>query len=86
MKTKMFIIFNVEELPIVDFSNIWEQSQYTVRVSLDGTKTFIKWDTADPPWFLDNIQSKEGPYNPEEMSNILLTPEWNHPYPKPVGE
>lgn len=81
----MYIIFNVEELPIVDFSTTCEQSQYTVRISLDGTKTFIKWDVEEAPWFLDRLQTKEGPYSLEDMSTILLTPEWTSPVPKPVN-
>lgn len=82
----MYVILNVEELPIVDFSTICEQSQYTIRVSLDGTKTFIKWDTKEDPWFLYMLQTKEGPYNAEELSNILLSPEWTRPYPKPPDQ
>lgn len=84
-KNMKYIVFNVEELPVVDFSVICEQSQYTVRISLDGTKTFVKWGTEEAPWFLSLLQSKEGPYTLEEMSNILLTPEWTSPFPKPVN-
>lgn len=84
METKMYIIFNVEELPIVDFSSICEQSQYTVRISLDGTKTFVKWETEETPWFLSLLETKEGPYTLDQISNILLTPEWTHLTPKPI--
>lgn len=80
----MYIIFSVEELPKVDFSAICEQSQYTVRVSLDGTKTFIKWDLEHTPWFLSLLETKEGPYTLDQISDILTTPEWAHPTPKPI--
>lgn len=80
----MYIIFNIEELPKIDFSVACETSQYTVRKSLDGTKTFVKWDTNEPPWFLDLLNTKKGPYNLDEMSNILLSSEWSHTNPKPA--
>lgn len=71
-----YIIFNISELPKVDFSVVCENSQYTVRKSIDGTKTFVKWNTEEDPWFLSILETKEGPYTPQEMSNILSTPEW----------
>jgi hypothetical protein len=41
-----FLIFPVTELPKVDFSQVCETSEETVRKSVDGTKTFVKWDQA----------------------------------------
>ena len=39
--TKKYIIFRVEELHKVDFSIVEETSQYTVRKSINESKTFI---------------------------------------------
>lgn len=80
--SRKFIIFNVEELFKVDFSVICQTSQYTVIKSVDQTKTFIKWETEEDPWFLNMLETKEGPYTIEEMRNILSTPEWNPPIEK----
>lgn len=71
-----YIIFNVSELPKIDFSVVCENSQYTIRKSIDGTKTFVKWNTEEDPWFLNILETKEGPYTLQEMSDILLTLEW----------
>jgi len=38
-----YIIFNTSELPLIDFQDVKESSEQTVRKSLDGTKTFVKW-------------------------------------------
>lgn len=76
MESKLFIIFNVQELFKVDFSVVCEQSQYTVRKSVDGTKTFIKWNVGADPWFLDLLETREGPYTSEQMADIIQTPEW----------
>lgn len=79
-----YIIFNVNELPKVDFSAVCENSQYTIRKSIDGTKTFIKWESEHTPWFLSLLETKEGPYTLDQISNILLTPEWTHLTHKPI--
>ena len=76
---RQFMIFNTEELSQIDFTEVCETSIETVRKSLDGTKTFIKWDGEQTPISLEYLTTKEGPYTYEEILNILLTPEWNPP-------
>jgi hypothetical protein len=39
-------------------------------------KTFVKWISQETPFFVSNFTYKEGPYNHQEISNILLTDEW----------
>lgn len=41
-----YIIFNVSEIDKVDFNQVLETSAETLRRSVDGTKTFIKWDSS----------------------------------------
>ena len=41
-----YIIFNVSEVDKVDFNQVLETSAETLRRSVDGTKTFIKWDSS----------------------------------------
>lgn len=72
------IIFNVSELSIIDFSQVYETED--VRRSVDQTKAFIKWEHGNPPDFLDSLETKEGPYTYEEMTQILLTAEWLEPF------
>ena len=75
-----FMIFNVSELNVIDFTQVEETSINTVRKSVDGTKTFVKWDGATPDC-VNNLTTKEGPYTYEEMLTILATPEWTDPNP-----
>ena len=70
-----FMIFNVSELPLIDFTQVLETSLDTVRKSVDETKTFVKWDGVIPEC-VSNLTTKEGPYTYEEMIQILLEPEW----------
>ena len=76
-----FMIFNVSELDSVDFSEVLETSTETVRKSVDGTKTFVKWEGETIPPSVDALTTKEGPYNYEEILVILSGPEWTDPNP-----
>jgi alkyl hydroperoxide reductase subunit AhpC len=80
-ENRKFMIFDVSELPNIDFTQVCETSIDTVRKSVDGTKTFVKWDTEGIPSSVDSLTTKEGPYNYEEILTILSTPEWTNPNP-----
>jgi len=69
------MIFNVSELNQIDFSQVLETSQDTVRKSVDQTKTFVKWNDQIPDCVL-NLLTKEGPYSYDEMLEIMNTDEW----------
>ena len=75
-----FMIFNVSELPNINFEEVLETSIDTVRKSVDETKTFVKWDGVIPECVV-TLTTKEGPYTYDEILNILSTPEWSEPIP-----
>ena len=70
-----FMIFNVSELPLIDFNQVHETSQDTVRRSVDATLTFVKWDGAMPS-SVEALTTKQGPYTYDEILSILSGPEW----------
>ena len=74
--TRTFMIFNVSELNLIDFTQVCETSIDTVRKSLDGTKTFVKWDSEEIPSSVLSLTTNEGPYTYDEISIILNGPEW----------
>jgi hypothetical protein len=78
-ENREFMIFNVSELPDIDFTQVLETSIDTVRKSVDETKTFVKWDGATIPSSVAVLTTKEGPYTYEEILSILATPEWSDP-------
>ena len=73
---RQFMIFNVSELPQIDFTQVCETSIDTVRKSIDGTHTFVKWDGDTIPSSVEVLTTKEGPYTYTEILDILATPEW----------
>lgn len=78
---RKFMIFNVTELNLIDFSQVEETSVDTVRKSINGTKTFVKWDSEGIPSSVSSLTSKQGPYTHEAMLDILKTAEWLNPNP-----
>ena len=77
-----FVIFEVTELSLIDFTQVYETSYDTVRKSVDETKTFVKWEGIMPTC-VSNLTTKEGPYIYSEMLAILSTSEWIKPLPNP---
>ena len=73
------MIFNVSELNQIDFTQVCETSIDTVRKSIDGTKTFVKWDGSLIPPSVDALTTKEGPYTYSEMIEILAGIDWTNP-------
>ena len=78
MDTK-YIIFNVSELIKVNFSEVLETSSNTLRVSLDGSKTFVKYTSNEMPTSISSLTTKEGPFDITEISVILGSSDWTAP-------
>jgi hypothetical protein len=72
---RQYLIFPTNQLDKIDFSKVLETSQQTVRKSVDGTKTFVKWEDTEPS-FISNLTNTEGPYTHSEMLQVLSTEEW----------
>lgn len=76
---RKFMIFNVSELELIDFTQVYQTSIDTVRKSVDGAKTLVKWDTDGIPSSVNQLTTKEGPYTYDEIVVILTTSEWSGP-------
>jgi len=77
-----YITIEMSEIALVDFSQILETSEETLRLSIDGLETVIKWQ-GDEPSFVSTLSSYEGPYTHEEILVIMATPEWTIPINPP---
>lgn len=73
-----YLIFPITELSKIDFNQVLETSEETVRKSVDKSKTFVKW-SGEQPTFISTLVGGEGPYTHEEMLEILSTEEWTSP-------
>lgn len=71
-----FMILNVSDIVNINFIEILETSPESLSKSVDGSKTFVKWESEQVPTSIENLITKEGPYTNEEMSTILSSIEW----------
>lgn len=74
-----FAIFSATELNQINFNEVLETSQDTVRLSTDLTKTFVKWDGETPPPSVEALTTIEGFYTYSEILEILSGQEWTSP-------
>ena len=66
-----YVIIDSSEVNSVDFDQVAETSADTLRYSLDGTKTFVKYEGTQPFFLLGKTE-----YDNEEILTILSGPEW----------
>ena len=74
-----YVIFDYSEIDLIDFNEVRETSKETVRLSVDGLLTFVKWIGDVVPVCVENLPSKSPYYNHTEILSILETPEWKYP-------
>ena len=75
-----YIIIDMTEVSLVDFSQVLQTSEETLRLSVDEYQTVLKWE-GDEPSFVTNLSSYDGPYTHSEILAIMATPEWTDPNP-----
>jgi hypothetical protein len=87
-----YIIFDCTELSTIDFSQVYENSEATVRKSVDETQALIKYEYftytdqsgslyETVPSSVEALTTKSSPYSYEEIIPILSTSVWNNPSP-----
>jgi len=78
--SRKYVIINANEVSSVNFGQVDETSANTIRYSLDGSKTFVKFDSDTTPSFLEGKTQ----YSHSEILAILATDEWTPD--EPPGE
>lgn len=69
--SRNYVIIDASEVSSVDFNQVLENSAETLRFSLDGSKTFVKYE-GDTPAFLAGKTANTH----SEMLAILAGEEW----------
>jgi hypothetical protein len=73
-----YVIIEKDEANLIDFSEVSQTSEYTLRWNKDKTRTFIKYAEEQPDFIFeitnDLIGKKE--YSHKEFLEILKTEEW----------
>jgi hypothetical protein len=74
---RKYVILSASDVSSIDFSEVMERSADTLRYSLDGSKTFVKFEGSTPTFLEGKTQ-----YTHSQMLTILATDEWT---PDPFG-
>ena len=78
-----YIIINMTEVGLVDFNEVLETSEETLRLSVDSFQAVLKWNGNEPS-FVSTLSSYDGPYTHSEILTIMATPEWTDPANPPT--
>ena len=79
--SRKYVIITAAEVNTVDFTKVLETSAETLRYSLDGTLTFVKYEGAKPRF----LYGKDT-YTHSQILAILSTSAWQPVEPPPDDE
>ena len=66
-----YVIIRADEVANIDFSQVMEDSANTLRYSLDGSLTFVKYEGEQPSFLAGKTE-----YTNAEMLVILADEDW----------
>mgnify|MGYP000157557410 CR=1 FL=1 len=71
---KNYVIIDASEVPSVDFNQVLESSEKTLRFSVDGSKTFVNFADSAPAFLAGKPEISHA-----EILEILSGSEWTIP-------
>jgi hypothetical protein len=79
LENRTWIVLSSGSVDNINFDQVMETSKDTLRYSLDGTMTFVKYDTT-PPDIASEALSINGTssFNHTEILELLSTSEWTN--------
>ena len=79
-QAETYATINIADLPLIDFSQIGETDQNTIRKSLDESEFVIKWNT-EPTFILDGTVAIIQVMTHDEALVLMASAEWSEPLP-----
>ena len=77
---RTYTILNISDLANVDFSQVGETSENTVRKSINETQFVIKYNTT-PTFISDGTVTPVEVLSYSEVLELMSTSEWSEPMP-----
>ncbi len=78
----VYAIINIADLSLIDFSQIGEDNENTIRKSLDETEFLIKWfDEHEPTFIADGSVVPLQTLTHQEALALMATAEWSEEIP-----
>jgi hypothetical protein len=76
--TKTYAVVNLTDIELVDFSQVGETSQDTIRKSVDETQFILKWQHEQIPTFItDGTITPVGTYDHHAILELVATSAWS---------
>ena len=75
---RRYVVIPYNDIDQIDFTQVMETSADTVRCSVDGTLTFVKYE-GEMPSSVAAIENRPQEYTHEEFLTVLSGPEWTAP-------
>tara|TARA_R100000734_G_scaffold17056_1_gene13249 strand:+ start:3511 stop:3768 length:258 start_codon:yes stop_codon:yes gene_type:complete len=79
-QAETYAIINITDLPLIDFSQIGETGENTIRKSLDELQFLIKWNT-EPTFIADGTVVPVQIMSHRESLVVMNNSEWQQPMP-----
>ena len=79
-KAETYATINIADLPLIDFSQIGETSENTIRKSLDESEFVIKWNR-EPSFITDGSVTPLEVMTHTQALVLMATAEWSEPIP-----
>ena len=75
-----YAIINIADLGNIDFSQVGETDENTIRKSLDETQFVLKWNT-EPTFITDGTVAPLQTLTHEQALTLMASAEWSEPIP-----
>ena len=75
-----YAIINIADLPNIDFSQVGETDENTIRKSLDETQFVLKWNT-EPTFIADGTVTPLQTLTHDEALALMATAKWSEEIP-----
>ena len=75
-----YAIINIADLVNIDFSQVGETDENTIRKSLDETQFVLKWNT-EPTFITDGTVVPLQTLTHDQALALMATAEWSEPMP-----
>lgn len=75
-ENRRYLIIPTSITGSVDFNQVHETSAETLRLSVDGTQTFVKYESGSRPSIYSDSYSE---YTHSEILSVLAGSEWTSP-------
>lgn len=75
---RKYVVIFYSDIDQIDFTQVMETSADTVRRSVDGNLTFVKYE-GEMPSSLAALTNRSQEFTHEEFLNVLSGPDWSSP-------